>query len=319
MIPNIFKFAAVAAFALASSVSAENWTLDESASQLTFGSVKKDTIGESHSFSRLSGTVAGDGAVSLDIDLTTVETNIDVRNERITEHVFKGIKAATLSGEIDIDAVKSLAVGASTLVDMEGALSFLGASLDIETEMFVVRISDTQVLATTNDMIWISVEDAGITAGVDKLMELASLPGITRAFPVTARLMFNMDEKKAEVAPASSTGEQDGTQLTAAVAAGDAAAGKKVFRKCRSCHSVKEGKNGVGPSLYNVVGAEAGKAEGYRGYSNALQSAGVVWDSASLTAFLTKPRDYIPGTKMSFAGLKKEEDIVNLLAYLKSP
>ena len=317
MITHIMKVAAAAVLALATSASAESWTLDAGASKLAFGSVKSDTIGESHSFESLIGSVDGNGAVDLEIDLTSVQTNIDIRNERINEHVFKGIATASLTGEIDMSEVKALGVGESTVVDMEGALSFLGASLDVEAEMFVVRISETQVLATSNDMIWISVEDAGISAGVDKLMELASLPGITRAFPVTVRLMFNLDEQKAEAAPAAPTPalKSEDVQLAAV---GDAKVGKRVFRKCKACHSVKEGKNGVGPSLYNILDADAGKVADYK-YSDALLAAELSWDVETMTAFLTKPKELVPGTKMSFAGLKKEADIVNLLAYLANP
>lgn len=319
MVSNILKIAAAAVIAMATSASAESWTLDGGASKLSFGSVKKDVIGESHSFQGLSGTVSGEGAVALDIDLTSVETNIDIRNERMNEHVFKGVATASLNGEIDLDDVKNLAVGESTVTYMEGALSFLGAELDIEAEMFVVRISETQVMATTNEMVWIAVEDAGITAGIDKLMELAKLPGITRAFPVTARLMFNLDEQKAEAAPAAPTLTLENIQLTAAHAEGDAKKGKRVFRKCKACHAVKEGKNGVGPSLYNIVGAEAGKVDGFGSYSSELQASGLVWDEETLTAFLTKPKDVVPGTNMSFSGLKKENEIADLIAYLKAP
>ncbi|TRD23227.1 c-type cytochrome [Palleronia caenipelagi] len=104
-----------------------------------------------------------------------------------------------------------------------------------------------------------------------------------------------------------------------AFAEGDAAAGEKVFNKCKSCHAVGEGaKNKVGPMLNGIVGAEAGKVEDFK-YSDALMAKaeeGLVWDEESLTAFLTKPKDYIPGTKMSFNGLRKEEEIANVIAYM---
>lgn len=105
------------------------------------------------------------------------------------------------------------------------------------------------------------------------------------------------------------------------LADGDIAAGEKVFKKCSACHAVGEGaQHKVGPELNDIFGRAAGGAEGYK-YSKAMIAAGeegLVWDADSLTEYLTKPKAMIKGTKMAFAGLKKEEDIDNILAYLKS-
>lgn len=102
---------------------------------------------------------------------------------------------------------------------------------------------------------------------------------------------------------------------TGALAEGDAKAGKKVFKKCKACHTVKAGKNKVGPTLFGIVGAQAGQVEGFN-YSKPLADSGLTWDAETLKAFLTKPRDVVPGNKMSFAGLKKEQQIDDLIAYL---
>lgn len=102
-----------------------------------------------------------------------------------------------------------------------------------------------------------------------------------------------------------------------AMAGGDAAAGAKVFKKCKACHSLEEGKKKVGPSLYGVIGRAAGAAEGYK-YSKAMLESGLTWDDETLETFLTKPKALIAKTKMSFSGLKKEDDIENLIAYLKA-
>lgn len=104
---------------------------------------------------------------------------------------------------------------------------------------------------------------------------------------------------------------------TPALAEGNIKAGKKIFKKCKACHDVKEGKNKVGPSLHNIVGATAGNVEGFK-YSKALKESGVVWDEENLRAFVTKPKKLIPGNRMAFAGLKKEKQIDDLLAYLNS-
>ena len=297
-----------AAILFSGSAFADTWTLDGDNSRLAFGSVKKDKIGEVHNFEKLSGSVAADGSVMVEIDLTSVQTNIDIRNERMNEHVFGGKATALLTAQIDMAEMKALAVGGMSTIDVEGALGFLGQSLDIETEMFAIRVSETQVVVTTNDMLFVSAEDLGISAGIDKLMALAKLPGITRTSPVTVRMVFNMDVKKAEVAPATST---------KVALAGDVKKGKKVFRKCKACHKVKEGKNAAGPSLYNILNADAAGVEGFK-YSKAMTDSGLVWDVETMTTFIKKPKALVPGTKMAFGGLKKDADIDNLIAYLAS-
>lgn len=102
----------------------------------------------------------------------------------------------------------------------------------------------------------------------------------------------------------------------AALAEGDAANGEKIFRKCHACHSIEAGKNKVGPSLHGVVGRTAGTEEGFR-YSDAMKNSGIVWDEQTLNTFLTKPKALVPGTRMSFPGLKDEQDRLDVIAYLK--
>lgn len=182
---------------LGSFAAAESWTLNGEASRVAFGSVKKDVIGEVHHFTGLTGSVSADGAVALEIDLASVETYIDIRNERMIEHVFKKTPTAKINAQIDMAEVSSLAVGESAVIDADGILSLVGSELDIYTEMYVLRISPSQVMVSTNDMIMLSMEDVDLMAGIDKLMALAELPGITRVSPVTLRLVFDMDADKA--------------------------------------------------------------------------------------------------------------------------
>ena len=101
-----------------------------------------------------------------------------------------------------------------------------------------------------------------------------------------------------------------------ALAEGDAAAGEKVYKKCKTCHSLEAGKNKLGPNLAGIFGRQAGSVEGFK-YSAAMASSGIVWDEATLDAFLAKPKDVVPKTKMAFAGLKKEVQRQDLIAYLK--
>jgi cytochrome c len=100
-------------------------------------------------------------------------------------------------------------------------------------------------------------------------------------------------------------------------AAQDAALGEKVFLKCKACHQIGEGaKNAVGPVLNGVVGRKAGTYADYS-YSEANKSSGLTWDEATLKEYLKNPRAKVPGTKMIFPGLTKDDDIDNVIAYLK--
>jgi cytochrome c len=102
-----------------------------------------------------------------------------------------------------------------------------------------------------------------------------------------------------------------------AASAQDAAAGEKVFAKCKVCHQIGEGaKNAVGPVLNGVVGRKAGTYADYS-YSDANKNSGLTWDEATLKEYLKNPRAKVPGTKMIFPGLPKDEDIDNVIAYLK--
>ncbi|SDF07715.1 c-type cytochrome [Limimaricola pyoseonensis] len=100
-------------------------------------------------------------------------------------------------------------------------------------------------------------------------------------------------------------------------AAADPAAGEGVWRNCRSCHALEEGVNGTGPSLYGVVGREIGAEAGYS-YSGALKAVAEVWTPENLNGFLEAPRDWAPGTKMTYNGLRDVEDRANLIAYLQT-
>lgn len=98
----------------------------------------------------------------------------------------------------------------------------------------------------------------------------------------------------------------------------DAGAGARIFRQCSACHKVDAGANGVGPSLFGVVGRDIGAAEGYAAYSGALSEAGDVWTPENLNAFLENPRGWAPGTSMGYNGLRSAEDRADLIMYLDS-
>lgn len=105
---------------------------------------------------------------------------------------------------------------------------------------------------------------------------------------------------------------------TPATPAGDIVAGKRVFLKCADCHAVGPNARGAfGPQLNGIVGRRAGSTTDFH-YSPAMAKSGIVWTEASLRAFIKSPGDVVPGTKMSFWGLGNEQQVTDLLAYLRS-
>ena len=101
-----------------------------------------------------------------------------------------------------------------------------------------------------------------------------------------------------------------------AVAQGDPEKGEKVFNKCKACHVVDKEQNRVGPHLVGILGRPAGSVEGFK-YSDAMQGSDIVWEEETMAAYLKDPKGYIPGNRMVFPGLRKDEEIADLLAYLK--
>ena len=111
-----------------------------------------------------------------------------------------------------------------------------------------------------------------------------------------------------------------GLMMQPAFADGDALKGEKVFKKCMACHTALDQTNKIGPYLTGVVGRKVAAIEGFS-YSDGMKEyavTGAVWDEATLTAYLESPKIIIPKTKMAFAGIKKPDELVDLIAYLKS-
>ena len=123
-------------------------------------------------------------------------------------------------------------------------------------------------------------------------------------------------EKQLTSATSQTTEIVEKIDITAVMLLGDIASGEKIFKKCAACHSIiKGGKNKIGPALYNVVGRAVGGVDDYK-YSKALASYGKEWTFEELNGFLTKPSSYLKGTKMSYAGLRKEKDRASVIKYL---
>ncbi len=129
---------------------------------------------------------------------------------------------------------------------------------------------------------------------------------------------YSVEIEQATVVSSQTSSQQteDKVDIAALIAMGDIATGEKVFKKCAACHSiVKGGKNNIGPALYNVVGRDVGAVGDYK-YSKALAAYGKAWTFEELNGYLLKPAKWIKGTKMAFAGLRKEKDRASVILYL---
>ena len=133
--------------------------------------------------------------------------------------------------------------------------------------------------------------------------------------PKTPGYAVDIDQAVTAIATSSETVEEK-IDIAALMAMGDVVSGEKIFKKCAACHSItKGGKNKIGPALYNVVGRKVGGVNDYK-YSKALAGYEKSWTFEELNGFLLKPAKWIKGTKMAYAGLRKEKDRASIIKYL---
>jgi len=168
------------------------WTLSPADSRIAYGSIKSNAVGEVNRFTDVAGHVAADGAVTVEIDVTSVDTGIGIRDERMVEHVFDpGRPTATLRTDVDMAALEALAPGETAVVEIDGRLTLSGVEVPVRAAMFVARLTETRVLVATDTMIMQPTALLEITEGLDTLRELVDLPSIVRVVPVTLRLVFD--------------------------------------------------------------------------------------------------------------------------------
>ena len=134
--------------------------------------------------------------------------------------------------------------------------------------------------------------------------------------PEKSNYRVELDVETAETKGDEEPVQREIVDIAALLSTGDLAHGEKVFKKCSACHSIKSGGgNKIGPALYNVVGRKVGALDDYK-YSKALAEYSKNWSFEELNGFLLKPKDWIKGTKMAYAGLRKEKDRASVILYL---
>jgi len=194
-------FAASAALALAAcsqapaeppALTGTQWTLDNEASELSYVTIKSGEIAEANSFEGLSGSVAADGTASVTIDLASVSTGIDIRDERMREVFFvvTDNPSATVTAQIDPAAFEALAIGESAQTTLDATLSLKGIEAPLSAEVTVTRAGADKVLAVSNAPVIIDASRFELIDGLGQLQELANLPSITPVVPVSFALTF---------------------------------------------------------------------------------------------------------------------------------
>lgn len=169
------------------------WQLDNANSQLTFVSVKANKVGEAHVFQKFEGTVSDEGQASLKIDLTSVNTKVAVRDERMQKFLFEVDKFthAELTAQLDMTKISALKVGETLVQSVTVKLNLHGTTKDLENPVVVVKLANDNLLVVSQSPVILNTEDFQLIDGVNKLAELAKLDAISKAVPVSFVLTFN--------------------------------------------------------------------------------------------------------------------------------
>lgn len=168
------------------------WTLDSSKSSLTFVSIKKGTVAENHRFKDFSGGINDKGLANISIDLSSVDTKIAIRDQRMAEHLFETVKFAqtNFSVQLNQNEIDAIASGSSQSMVLKGSLDLHGQQQEVTISVMVMKLSEKNMVVTTLQPVIIKAEDFALVAGINKLKSLANLPSIAYSVPVSFVLTF---------------------------------------------------------------------------------------------------------------------------------
>lgn len=168
-------------------VLASTWQVNSQDSVVNFISVKKGDIAEVHKFTQVSGILDANGGFTLSIPLTSVWTNVEIRDIRMKEVLFETAQypAVELMTKVDINSIEKLAIGAMQSLSLDASLTLHGEQKSILVNVRVAKLTDDKILVTSEYPIIVNAADFGLTSGVDKLRELAGLSAISQAVPVS--------------------------------------------------------------------------------------------------------------------------------------
>ncbi len=169
-----------------------SWSLDNAQSSLSFATVKAGNVGEAHAFKTLGGLISPDGKATLNIDLASVDTGIEIRDQRMRDVLFEvgAYPQAEVKVQLDPASLASLKAGESKLQDITATLNLHGATSEVAANVRVVRTGADTVLVATTRPIMLDADSLGLGDGVEQLRELAGLPEISHAVPVSFAITF---------------------------------------------------------------------------------------------------------------------------------
>ncbi len=190
--PRIIAIASTFVLAvLASSITSAQLSLNNDSSTLSFVTVKAEHVAEVHTFDVLSGDIDEDGSVEVVVELASVNTLIPIRNERMQAMLFETnlFPQATISAEIDLDGITAMAPGSSEAQQLNFSLHMRDTSRSYSAEVLVTRLEDGLVASTLKPVV-VTAEEFDLLTGVEALREVAGLPSISRAVPVSFTVVF---------------------------------------------------------------------------------------------------------------------------------
>ena len=188
---RIFQCLISSGLLIVSATASAQWTLSNEASTLSFVTVKADHVAEVHTFDELSGAIGEDGSVSIEIALASVNTLVPIRNERMQSMLFETdlFPRATITSQINRDGLTNMALGSSEEIGLDFTVELHNQSQTYNATVLVSR-QEAGLVATTLKPIVVNAESFDLVAGVEALREVAGLPSISRAVPVSFTVVF---------------------------------------------------------------------------------------------------------------------------------
>lgn len=192
-----FRIIISSAFLIASSLMFTNsaladWVLDSDSSNLSYGTIKNGFIGESNTFKKISGSISDDGQINIDIDLSSVDTKIELRDQRMRDIVFKVAEnaSAKLTGNIDLASYNTQKIGMSRVIEATIGIELVGQNIDYDVMLNVTRLSENKVMVTPHGVIFLDIEDFELADAIETLRGLAGLDTIETVAPMSFYLTF---------------------------------------------------------------------------------------------------------------------------------
>lgn len=189
---SIFKNLLLILCLIFSGMAWADWELDNTESVINFVSIKNSSVGETHSFGSLSGAIGANGEAQLSIALDSVDTLIEIRDERMRELLFETVKfpAARISAQVDPALLAEAAGGETVVIDLPVTLTLHGVEKALTVSLVAVGENDGRLRVLTSRPVVINAADFGLGGGVKALQEIAGLQAISDAVPVSLQLLF---------------------------------------------------------------------------------------------------------------------------------